>query len=302
MSRILVTGGTGFVGRRVIARLAAAGHSVRVLDLRPRPEELESCRPGLAAACEIVAGDIAAPGVVAEAAEGCAGIVHLAGLMTVDCARDPLLAARVNLAGSIHVFEAARLGGQTVAWLSTAGVFGPEDALHPRPMTVYGSLKLAVEGIARAYHADHGVPSFALRPYIVYGPGESAGIAAGPSIAIRAAAERRPATIRFSGRVGFVFVDDVARALADAVTGPMAGCTALTMAGETAEMTEFTARLAEATGWTGIAIEGPPLRIPADLGSDPMPGWIGPQPVTGLAEGIARSLAELAQPAMTGGE
>lgn len=301
MSRVLVTGGTGFVGRRVVARLAAAGHAVRVLDLRPRPDRLDGLRPGLAAACEIRTGDIAAPGVLDAAAEGCAGIVHLAGLMTLDCARDPLRAAEVNLAGSLRVFEAARTGGQKVAWLSTSGVFGPQDALNPRPMTVYGALKLAVEGVARAYRLDHGVPSFALRPYIVYGPGESAGIAAGPSIALRAAVERRPAVIRFSGRVGFVFVDDVARALVDAVTGPMAGCTALTMAGETAEMTAFTCALAQATGWDGIAIDGPPLRIPADLASDPMPGWLGPQPVTGLAEGIALSLAELRRvPAVAG--
>lgn len=296
MSRVLVTGGTGFVGRRVVMMLHAAGHEVRILDLRPRPEQLESCRPGLAAACDIVTGDIAAPGVVAAAAEGCDGIVHLAGLMTLDCARDPFLGTQVNLTGSLQVFEAARTGGLGVAWLSSSGVFGPDDAANPHPMTVYGALKLAVEGIARAYHADHGVPSLALRPYIVYGPGESAGIAAGPSIAIRAAAERRPATIRFSGRVGFVFVDDVARALVAAITGPMTGCAALTMTGETAEMTAFTAALARATGWDGIAIDGPPLRIPADLPSDPMPGWLGPQPVTGLAEGIARSLAEAAAP------
>lgn len=282
--RILVTGGGGFVGRRVIARLLAAGCAVRVLDLRPLD---------LPEGCEAVAGDIAAPGTVLAAAEGCEGIVHLAGLMTVDCARDPLRAVQVNLTGSLQVFEAARATGAKVAWLSTSGVFGPEDAAHPHPMTIYGALKLAVEGIARAYHADHGVPSLALRPYIVYGPGESAGIAAGPSIALRAAVERRPATIRFSGRVGFVHVDDVARALTSAVTGPMTGCTALTMAGETAEVTAFTARLTAATGWNGITIEGRPLRIPADLASDPMPAWLGPQPVTGLDQGIAQSLAEL---------
>lgn len=295
MSLVLVTGGTGFVGRRVVAQLQAAGHGVRVLDLRPAPEAVP---PG----CDLRSGDIAEPGTVSAAAEGCDGIIHLAGLMTLDCARDPLLGTRVTLTGSLHVLEAARAMGARVAWLSSSAVFGADDAAHPHPMTVYGALKLAVEGIARAYWLDHGVPSFALRPYIVYGPGESAGIAAGPSIAMRAAVERRPATIRFSGRVGFVHVDDVARALVAAATGPMQGATALTMAGETAEMTAFTAALAAATGWTDIAIDGPPLRIPADLGSDPLPDWLGPQPVTSLADGIAQSLAELSRPRPVGRE
>ncbi len=280
MSRILVTGGAGFVGLRAVAALRAVGHSVRVFDLRPGP--------GVE-----VAGDITDTAAVARAAEGCDGIVHLAGLMTVDCARDPLLGARVNLLGSLKVFEAARARRLPVAYLSTAGVFGPESAEHPRPMTIYGTTKLAVEGAARAYALDHGVPSLGLRPYIVYGPGISSGIAAGPSIALAAAVRREPATIRFSGRVGFVHVDDVARLLAAAMSVPLEGATALTMAGDTAEMTAFTAELARQSGWDGIAIEGPPLRIPADLASDPVPPALGAHPVTKVAEGIARSLAEL---------
>src|SRR5690606_13895711 len=142
--------------------------------------------------------------------------------------------------GSLNVLEAARVQGLPVAWLSSAGVFGPEDAVHPYPMTIYGVTKLAVEGLARVYAADHGVPSLGLRPYIVYGPGISSGIAAGPSIAIAASMRREPAEIRFSGRVGFVHVDDVARLLAAAVTRPVRGATMLTMAGETREMAEFT--------------------------------------------------------------
>src|SRR5690606_37150388 len=102
-----------------------------------------------------------------------------------------------------------------------------------------------------------------------------------------------PAEIRFSGRVGFVHVDDVARLLAAAVTRPIRGATMLTMAGKTREMTEFTAALQARTGWGGITITGPPLRIPADLKSDPVPDWLGAHPVTGIAAGIEASLAAL---------
>lgn len=288
MKPVLVTGGTGFVGLRVVAALATAGHPIRIFDLAPRPERLPA---GIAA--EIVSGDITDGAAVQAAAQGCGGIIHLAGLMTVDCARDPVLGARVNLIGSLNVFEAARAEGVPVAYLSTAGVFGPQDAVNPHPMTIYGATKLAVEGAARAFFLDHGVRSLGLRPYIVYGPGISAGIAAGPSIAIAASARRETATIRFSGRVGFVHVDDVASMLVKAMTTPPEGAAVLTMAGETAEMTDFVAELARQSGWSGIAIDGAPLRIPANLASDPVPASLAPQPVTGIVEGIQRSLAEV---------
>ncbi|SOC36269.1 nucleoside-diphosphate-sugar epimerase [Rhizobium subbaraonis] len=290
MRRILVTGGTGFVGVRSIAALRRAGNAVRVFDLAPKPDRLPPS-PDI----EVVTGDIADTAAVIAAASGCTGIVHLAGLMTADCARDPLLGARVNLIGSLNVFEAAKAGRLPIAYLSTAGVFGPEDPVHPNPMTIYGATKLAVEGAARAFNLDHGVASLGLRPYIIYGPGISAGIAAGPSIAIAAAARREPAEIRFSGRVGFVHVDDVAHMLAAAMSVPLTGATVVTMAGETADMTDFVSELRRQTGWSDVTISGDPLRIPADLASDPVPGFLGSQPVTGIAAGIERSLAELRQ-------
>ncbi|MDO6966715.1 NAD-dependent epimerase/dehydratase family protein [Rhizobium alvei] len=288
MSRILVTGGTGFVGLRTVASLLKAGHQVRIFDLAPRPERL-AC----AAEVEIITGDITDAAAVQAAARDCGGIVHLVGLMTVDCARDPVLATRVNLIGSINVFEAAKVGRLPVAYLSTAGVFGPEDAVNPKPMTVYGATKLAIEGVARAWQLDYGVPSLGLRPYIIYGHGISAGIAAGPSIAIAASVARTPAEIRFSGRVGFVFVDDVARMLTSAMTVPLEGATALTMAGDIAEMDAFVSELARQTGWDGITVRGEPLRIPADLASDPAPAFLGPQPATEIAAGIAQTIAAL---------
>ncbi|MCX8998204.1 NAD(P)-dependent oxidoreductase [Rhizobiaceae bacterium BDR2-2] len=288
MSRILVTGGTGFVGLRTVEALHGAGHDIRILDLAPRPERLPR---GIAA--EIVTGDITDAATVAAAARDCGGIVHLAGLMTLDCARAPVLGARVNLIGSLNVFEAAKARRLPVAYLSSAGVFGPQDARHPQPTTIYGATKLAVEGAARAFLVDHGVPSLGLRPYVVYGPGISAGIAAGPSIAIAASVRREPAVIRFSGRVGFVHVDDVARMLAAAMTAPLDGATVLTMSGETAGLEAFVSELGRQTGWTDIAIEGPPLRIPADLQSDPVPSFLGAQPVTGIEAGIRQSLAVL---------
>lgn len=288
MARMLLVGGAGFIGRRAARMLAAGGVAARILD-QPQALARLDARPGV----EPVPGDATSPEVVAAAADGCDGVIHLAGIMTLDAAADPARAVRINVAASLNVLQAAAARGLPVAYLSSAGVFGPGDATHPRPMTIYGVTKLAVEGLARVFAADHGVPSLGLRPYIVYGPGVSSGVAAGPSIAIAAALRREPATIRFSGRVGFVHVDDVARLLVAGVTRPRPGAHVLTMAGDTREMTDFVAALRARTGWDGIGIDGPPLRIPTDLASDPTPAWLGDHPITGIEAGIDASLAEL---------
>lgn len=298
--KVLVTGGTGFIGRWVVAGLVLAGHDVRVFDLRPNAVALDDAAPGLADRVELVTGDIA-DGSVREAARGCDGIVHLAGVMTVDAAKDPVRAAEINLIGSLHVFEAALAQGiDRLVYVSTAGVFGPDDATHPRPMTHYGAQKLAIEGAARAYFTDHGLASVGFRPYIVYGPGQSSGIAAGPSIAIAAAHRGEAATIAFSGRVGFVHVLDVAALMIAAVTHRMEGAEAYTLAGDTAEMDAFVAALKARVPGAKITIEGPPLRIPTDLATSAMPTSLGTVPVTPIAQGIDRTLTHYAGRAVTG--
>lgn len=288
MKRVLLTGGTGFIGLRVMRLLLDDGITPRIFDLSQALDRAE-----LPSGVERFPGDVTDKTSVMAAAQDCDGIVHLAGIMTVDCAADPVRGVNINLLGSIHVFEAARGAKLPVAYLSTAGVFGPSDARNPHPMTVYGVTKLAVEGIARVYSADHGVPSLGLRPYIVYGPGISSGIASGPSIAMAASVRNEEATIRFSGRVGFVHADDVARLITAAMAAEMRDASVLTLAGDTREMDDFIAELAAQSGWNGISAEGPPLRIPTDLASHPVPAWLGEQPVTTIEDGIAASLAEL---------
>lgn len=233
--RVLVTGGCGFLGAWVVKALAARGHAVRVFDARPEATRLEFVEPELGGAVELVAGDITDRNSVRNAASGCEAAIHLAGVMTVDCRKDPVRGAEINLLGSLHLFEAALAAGMTkVAYVSTAGVYGSDDGVHPRPMTHYGALKLAVEGCARAYWVDHNLPSVGFRPYIIYGPGVSSGISAGPSIACRAAHEGKSAEIEFSGRVGLVHVEDVARAFATAVETELEGAAVCNMTGQTA--------------------------------------------------------------------
>ena len=183
--------------------------------IRPRraPTDLPRYRRPIADEVDWRTGDVTDGAAVSDAAIGCDAVIALAGLLTPACRADPILGARVNLIGTLNVFEAAlrhRIG--RVIYTSSAGVYGRDDAESPRPMTHYGAFKLACEGSARAYFADHGLASIGFRPFIVYGPGRETGVSAGPSLACRAAARGEPYVIPFSGRAGLVYVEDVAAA------------------------------------------------------------------------------------------
>ena len=294
--RVLVTGGCGFLGGWVVRALVRRGHEVRIFDAKPDTAHLEFVEPGLAGKAEIRAGDVTVKDEVVRAAEGCGGAIHLAGIMTVDCRRDPLRAANINLIGSLNLFEAALASGmRQVAYVSTAGVYGPEDGRNPRPMTHYGALKLAMEGCARAYFVDHGLRSIGFRPYIIYGPGEGSGISAGPSIACRAAQRGEAAEIRFTGRVGMVHVEDVAEAFAVAVDADLDGAEAHNLAGEVTTVGAFVEELGRQVPGARITASGSPLLIAPDLEVGPRPGWLASLPKTGVGEGIARTLAHYAE-------
>ncbi|MFZ2099173.1 MAG: NAD(P)-dependent oxidoreductase [Oricola sp.] len=290
--RVLLTGGTGFIGSWVAAELDARGHSLRIFDHGPRPEALDRIAPGLSAKTEFVVGDIRDAAAVATAAGGCDAIIHLVGIMTVDCARDPRRGAEINLLGSVNVFEAALAAGiRRIAYLSSAAVYSPNDPVNPEPMSHYGTYKLAVEGCARSYCLERGLPSTGFRPSIVYGPGESSGISAGPSIACRAAALGEESEIRFSGRVGFVHVADVARAIVGSIEAGDEVVRVFDLNGVTAGVDEFVSELVRQEPASRTKVTGEPLRIPAQLNGGDSADWFDALPVTPIAEGIERTIA-----------
>jgi len=283
---ILITGG-GFLGQRLARLLRAEGHRVRVLDIAPPP------RPGL----DWVVGDVASFDDVTGALAGCSDVVHLAALLTAACAADPQRGAQVNLVGTLNVFEAARRAGlKHVVYASSASVYGPDDASQPRPTTLYGAWKLAAEGIARAYLADHGIGSVGLRPLVVYGPGREVGLTSGASLACQAAVRGESHTIAFTGRTGFVYVDDVVQAFAAALRPARPGAFVFDMPGIVASTDEFIAEIQRQVPGARLGAQGPALPITPDI---PQPDWhgvLGPQPVTSLAEGIAATLASCRRP------
>jgi nucleoside-diphosphate-sugar epimerase len=292
--RVLVTGGSGFLAAWVMRRLLDHGLSVRAFDLRAGSPLLEALAPRHAASVQWITGDIAVAQDVTHALADCDAVIHLAGVLTPACARDPVRGAQINLIGTLNVFEAARAAGlKSVLYASSAGVFGPDDGAVPFPQTLYGAFKLACEGAARAYWFDHGIASVGFRPLVVYGAGRERGSSAGPSLACRAAARGEPYTIPFTGSTGLVFADDVAAAYEAALfrsfesPETMRGAHAFTLAGEIVPVDQVIARIGAIVPGARIGADGAPLPIATSFPDDPaltklLPGL----PNTSLEQGL----------------
>jgi UDP-glucose 4-epimerase len=244
------------------------------------------------AAVEHRAGDITDAAAVDAAVDGCEAVVHLAAVLIPTARKDPLLGARINVLGTLHVFEAAkRAGVRGVAYASSAAVFGPHDGIHPEPRTHYGAYKLCNEGNARAYYDDAGIRSVGLRPSTAYGPGREIGVTADPTLAMRAAAEGQPYTIRFTGATGMDYVEDVATIFAWAATQTPDGAHAFSLQGQLAGVDEVIAAIIEEVPDAQISAAGPELMFAAQLDEEPLRAAFPELKRTALRDGTRATIA-----------
>jgi UDP-glucose 4-epimerase len=171
--RVLVTGGSGFIGRHAVAELAREGARVRVVDLNPHPDP----------AVDLAQGDIADPAVLERAlTDGADAVVHLAAVTSVlRSLEHPRLTYATNVAGTHELLEAARAAGaRALAFASTNAVTGPMEGpaifetATLRPLTPYGATKAAAEMLMSAYTSSYGLRCASLRLTNVYGPGMQA--------------------------------------------------------------------------------------------------------------------------------
>ena len=214
--RAIVTGGAGFIGSHVAEALVARGDEVHVLD-----DLSAGKRENVPAGAELHVGDIRDSGGVLDAVRPEA-VFHLAAQasVSVSVAR-PAFDAEVNVLGTVAVLEAARAHGAKVVFSSTGGAIYGECATPAtedwdrRPLSPYGTSKLAGEEYLAAWNRLHGTRHVSLRYGNVYGPRQDPhGEAGVVAIFLRAVAEGVRPTIFGDGSQerDYVYVGDVARA------------------------------------------------------------------------------------------
>jgi nucleoside-diphosphate-sugar epimerase len=306
--RYLVTGAKGFIGAWIVKNLVERGDSPVVLDIDAKAHRLEAllAREQMDR-IRFVQGDITSFDQVDRciAEHGITHPIHLAALQVPFCAVDPIAGARVNVIGTLNIFEAARKRKdliQRIVYASSAAVFGPEEfyghatvregaELHPG--THYGVFKQCNEGNARVYFQTDGISSVGLRPWAVYGVGRDQGITSGPTKAIKAAVLGRPYKLQFTGRLDMQYVDDCAKIFLKCAEARREGARVYTLRGAVMDVHDFIQTLGEVEPRSRglIGAEGKPLPIAADLDDRALVHDLGDIPRTPLAEGIRQTIA-----------
>lgn len=194
--RVLVTGGAGYIGSVIVARLTARGHQVVVFDDLSRGHA-----PAVGAGVPLVRGDIRDVWAVRAALHdgGCDAIVHMAALAEVaESVAEPERYHSVNVDGTAAVLEAAAAGANRLVFSSTAAVYGDpactpigEDAILA-PTNPYGETKLAGERLLEQARSRGAVAATALRYFNACGADGAHGEAHHPEthlipLALRAA-------------------------------------------------------------------------------------------------------------------
>lgn len=179
-----ITGGAGFIGTALIRRLAEK-NEIRVLDILRR-NALGAAGLDQHPNVTLIEGDVRDRQAVESAMEGAAYVVHMASIAGVDTVlKNPVPTMEISLEGTMNVLRAARdrKGIRRVIDFSTSEVFGTY-AFRVREADVtslgavgearwtYAVSKLATEHLAHNYYKQFDLPTCAIRPFNIYGPGQ----------------------------------------------------------------------------------------------------------------------------------
>lgn len=303
--RVLITGGYGFIGAWVAKQLLDRGDAVYSYDLREDPRRLRLVMSDdEVKRVRFVPGDVTDVAALDTAvkANGITHILHLAGLQVPTCKADPLLGAKVNVLGTLAVFEAARINKvERVVYASSAAVFGEPGRYPPGPQpddaplvpgTHYGVFKCCNEGNARIYYQDHGVVSVGLRPWTVYGPGRDLGMTSEPTKAIKAVLLGRSYAINFGGWTDFQYVGDTAGTFVNALSRPYRGAKSYNCRGAVVTLDEYRQTLIRVLpeAEKRVTVGSTQIAICYDLSDDGLRTDLGAMPNTPLEEGIRETV------------
>ena len=300
--RILVTGVLGCLGAWTARAALEDGDAVVGYDLGEDTARLRLVLGGDADRVTLVRGDITDLGALERALDEheITRVVHLAALQVPFVRANPPLGMRINVAGTVNVFDAVsrRLDRiPCIAYASSTAVYNADDPSPApesggtAPTTLYGVSKLADEGLARVYAADAGVPSIGLRPYVVYGPGRDQGMTSGPTAAMLAAVRGEPYTIGFGGTAQYDYAPDVARAFLMAASSGREGAAVYNAPGAVASMDEVVETIRGAVPGAELDWSGDRLPFPPELEAVGFDREVGAFPRTSLADGVAATVA-----------
>ena len=272
----MVTGGAGFIGSHLAARLVQDGQTVRVFDSltsaasQKRAAVLASL-PGV----EVVQGDIRDTKLCRSVLTDADFVFHHAAEVSVPrSVEDPAACVEVNLGGTVNLLEAARFAGtvQRFVLASSCAVYGDtpgtekSEASAVDPLSPYAISKLAGEYLCRNYFRLHGVQTVCLRYFNVYGPDQDpngAYAAVIPKFIAAILQSKKPTVYGDGGQSrDFVFVSDIAEAnLRAAAAGPDALGRAFNIgSGRSVSLTEILRQLGQITGQT-IERDTQPARL-----------------------------------------
>ncbi len=224
MSKIIVTGGAGFIGSTLVDKLIDEGHEVAVLD-----SLVSGKKDYINSQAKFFEVDICAPEVAAVFADFKPEIVyHLAAQIDVRISvSNPVFDNKVNAAGSLNILENCRLNNvKKFIFVSTGGaIYGEAEEIPTTesaptyPLSPYGIHKLTTEKYCMFYQEVYGLDYTILRFANIYGPRQYKGGEAGVvSIFIEHAVTGKPCFINGDGMQtrDYVYVDDVVAALSKA--------------------------------------------------------------------------------------
>jgi UDP-glucose 4-epimerase len=224
---VLITGGRGAIGRAAGKLLQRAGYRILACDRNP-PDGV-SADPTGEIVCDIT-DELRLRAVFETHAIG--RILHLAAILPTAAQRDPALATRVNLAGTLHLLELARgFGVARFVLASSLSVYGTVAADHtvseldrPAPEDIYGTAKLYGEQMGELYRRGYGLEFAGLRIGRVVGPGTHSLSSAWRSQIFECLASTRPVEIpipyRSEERILLTHIEDVAQMLCILLDGP----------------------------------------------------------------------------------
>jgi nucleoside-diphosphate-sugar epimerase len=305
---VLLTGGYGCIGAWIVRNLLERGDEVRIYDLKEDPRRLRLILDeSTLRQVNFVAGDVTDLANLCQAIRvyRISHVIHLAGLQVPVCRADPILGAKVNVLGTLAVFEAVRQSQgqvQRLVYASSGAVFGPpqnyaagplSDDVPLAPATHYGVFKSCNEANARIYFQDHGLSSIGLRPWTVYGVGRDFGMTSEPTKAIKSLALGRPYHISYGGWQDLQFVDDVAKTFIRCLEVPYRGGKSFNLRGHIVDLPALHETLCavEPKAKDLISYGERQIAIAYDLDDSTLQRELGPVPRTPLIDGVRQTLS-----------